>query len=151
MTIPLAVWMEGGVFHFSLELLVSGMAPVALEPLHLHMDVFLRKGGVPDDARHAVLMAAEELITNTEKYGGERRSCGGSVSVGRSELVFEYFDNGIPFDPTKGDPFPEPDDLLDRPAGGLGLSLMASCFGKREYRRGDGRNRSRWHLVFAGE
>lgn len=95
-------------------------------------------------------LIAEELMTNTIKYGYPDQPRGSftlAINIHQTNAEIIYTDDGIPFDPTHP---PEVDtglSVADRPIGGLGLHLIAQLCPDSHYCRTQGQNQLR--LVLA--
>ena len=90
-------------------------------------------------ASHPVLLAIEELVTNTIKYGYPAAAATGTlevalaVTVAAAELTLR--DDGRPFDPVTA-PSPDLDQSVEeRPIGGLGLHLVRRQSASFTYQR----------------
>lgn len=108
------------------------------------VEEFLGAQRVPRRTAHAIVMAVEELLTNTIKYGFDS-GCGTErirlrVDADRAEVRLEIVDRGREFDPLR---WPKPDldaAVEERDVGGLGLHLIRTLSTRQEYRRADGAN-----------
>jgi serine/threonine-protein kinase RsbW len=117
----------------------------AVDGADARIEEFLRGTGADDDLIYAAVLALEEVLTNTCKYGfpeGER---------GRHEIVVEadlppgslrlrIDDDGREFDPLNAPPPPLEDPVEERPIGGLGIHLLKNLADHLEYRRVEGHN-----------
>lgn len=113
--------------------------PELLDALERHLD----EAGVPLAAASAVMIAADEVLSNVIDHGGAgvvevtAGATGGRVSV-------EVADDGAAFDPTAA-ATPDTDlDVDDRAVGGLGVHLVRRLMDEVAYAREDGRNRLRF-------
>ena len=93
------------------------------------------------DARVAghVQVCVDEIYSNICRYSGATRAVTDVVRKG-ADLIVEFGDNGVPFDPTR---LPEPDTALpvaERQVGGLGIHMVRSMVKDMEYSRVDGTN-----------
>lgn len=103
----------------------------------------LSQAGAPVGAVSAVMIAADEVLSNVIDHGGARtvrvdaRVRGGRVTV-------DVTDDGVAFDPTAA---AAPDTSLgveERDIGGLGVHLVRKLMDEVEYRRDGERNRLRF-------
>lgn len=113
--------------------------PELLDALERHLD----GAGVPMAAASAVMIAADEVLSNVIDHGGAgvvevvASTVGGRVAV-------EVADDGAAFDPTAA---AAPDTALgvdERDIGGLGVHLVRRLMDDVAYVREDGRNRLRF-------
>ena len=103
------------------------------------IDQFVNAEEIADDARHAILLAVDELFTNMVKYHPTNSS---DVSIKLSTegqtLIVQLVDQNVdPFDVTKK---PDPDltgSLEDREPGGLGIFLTKKFIDDVQYQHGD--------------
>jgi len=104
---------------------------------------FLSSRSPGPKALYNLQLAAEEMSTNIIKYGyDDKREHQITLRVeGLKECMrLQIFDDGHLFDPRQA---PEPDleqNLEDRQAGGLGISLVRRLARRMEYERRDGMN-----------
>ncbi len=91
-----------------------------------------------------VLLAIEELVTNSIKYGYDdpgEHTIVIVLSAADQSFTMIVTDDGHPFDPLS---VPPPDlslDIQDRPIGGLGIYLLRELADKITYERRGDRNR----------
>jgi len=108
---------------------------------------FLAAAGWSAAATHPVLLAVEELGTNTVKYGYPASAPGHlevSLAVTAAETALVLRDDGQAFDPTAAAPPDLQQSVEDRPIGGMGLHLVRQQSARFEYRRlATGRNEVR--------
>ncbi|MEK7863605.1 MAG: ATP-binding protein, partial [Chloroflexota bacterium] len=120
--------------------------PATLEGVALageRTEELLAAATVPGRAVHAVLVALEELLTNTVKYGyagapGQSIQLALRLTADAVELTLT--DRARAFDPLAG---PEPDlaaPVEQRDVGGLGLHLLRKLSREQRYAREDGQN-----------
>jgi serine/threonine-protein kinase RsbW len=118
--------------------------PAALDALEARLGEF----GLPVGATGAVMVAADEVLSNVLDHGDARtirihaRSRDGRVTV-------EIADDGAPFDPLSA---AAPDTTLPvelREIGGLGVHLVRNLMDEVGYERRDGENRLRFTKTFA--
>lgn len=103
---------------------------------------FLADQAVPDSMVNRVMMALDELLTNSLRHTapGNGRRVDLKVQVGRGAVTVDLFDDGPAFDPTQ---VPPPDldlALEDRPIGGLGVHLVRQFMDVFQYERAGNRN-----------
>lgn len=117
--------------------------PAALDALESH----LLDGGAPQAAVSAIMVAADEVISNILNHGGDAESpprVEVDVRVGAGEVAMEIVDDGAAFNPIDA---PPPDTTLsveDRAIGGLGIHLVRRLMDSVRYERADGQNRLRF-------
>ena len=100
--------------------------------------------GVADGPRRALLLAADELVSNvlTHREGRDRPRVSLTLTAMPDGLRLEIEDDGPRFDPFAA---AAPDTglpLEDRPIGGLGLLLVKSLAAEGRYER-----RGEWNVV----
>ncbi len=107
------------------------------------MDI-LTKNGFTEQRALEIEMAAEEVLVNIIRYAYSEGSPGDVELRGRAvsedELMLEFEDGGVPFDPTS---LPRPDvslPLCRREVGGLGFFLVRKMVNEVRYRREKNRN-----------
>lgn len=154
---PVATTTAGPAFRFRMEFAEPAAVPDDVAGLSEALAAFLDERGVGGEDAYAVQLALEELLTNLGKFGVPAAGAGavaradGEVAVAGAEVVLTLADNAEPFDPT-GRPPPDldPEALLDRPVGGLGLHLLFQLFQDVVYRRENGRNVTAWRRRRSG-
>jgi len=104
-----------------------------------------REAEVPDARMGELDLVVEEIFMNIARYSYPK-DADGVVSVMYSipaagELVVEFSDQGIEFNPLAVRPPDLADDLDQRRAGGLGVFLVKEFAGSLSYRREHGWNR----------
>lgn len=105
--------------------------------------------GVPPATASAVLIAADEVISNALNHGGASPAVevAGSVAAGRVAILIT--DDGVAFDPLAA---ATPDTSLaieDRDVGGLGIHLVRKMMDQVAYERRGKHNRLRFSKSFA--
>ena len=110
--------------------------PGLLDALEAH----LAGAGAPMTAVSAVMIAADEVLSNVLTHGGAAEvSLAARVRDGRVSV--EVVDDGAPFDPT-ATAAPDTDAALeDREVGGLGVHLVRELMDEVRYERTAGRNK----------
>lgn len=98
----------------------------------------LEKAGCPMKTKMAVVLAVEEIFVNIAHYAYEGKKGEVKLSFRFSPdtrtAVFEFSDQGIPFDPLK---IPDPDltlDVEERQIGGLGIFITRKTMDDVLYR-----------------
>ena len=114
-----------------------------LERLREFIEAFCDRTALPEQIRHHLSVALEELVVNSIKHG----RCDPRADAIRIELKLQgdhlqiaFSDSGIPFNPLAR---PAPnlgEDIGRRPVGGLGIHLVRSLMPEIRYERRDGRN-----------
>jgi len=115
----------------------------SLHAAQARLDRYLGDAGVGQRPSYRANLVFEELTTNALKYGGsgiEPVHVRCTVRVDREELVLEFRDRGIEFDPTSA-PVPSlPSSLSEAKVGGLGLELVRKISTAIDYLRENGEN-----------
>lgn len=111
------------------------------------LESHLAGAGVPMAAASAVMIAADEVLSNVINHGGA-----GVVEVAASttggRVTVEVADDGAAFDPTAA---AAPDTGLgvdEREIGGLGVHLVRRLMDEVAYERDSGRNRLRFSRAY---
>jgi anti-sigma regulatory factor (Ser/Thr protein kinase) len=98
---------------------------------------------LPPRVIHAVELVLEETLLNAARHAfpdGGQHAIDVAVRVEADEVVLEFGDDGIEFDP-RARPSPAPASCLaDATVGGLGLRLVRANARRIDYRRDAGRN-----------
>lgn len=116
----------------------------ALDSLESHLAGL----GLPAGPLGAVMVAADEILSNVLGHGGATQVSILARLEGR-RVVVEIVDDGAAFDPVAATP---PDTSLpaeQREIGGLGVHLVRSLVDELGYERRDGRNRLRFTKTFS--
>lgn len=113
---------------------------------------FLKNAGASPKLTYMALLALEELVSNTIKYGyddpGQHPIC--LVFTMGPPAVMTIQDHGHPFNPLVDAPLPELDaGAEERAIGGLGLHMVRRLANSLSYRRVDGINRI--DIVFSSD
>lgn len=90
----------------------------------------------------SVQIVLEEVLTNILNHGYEDlypHKIEIHAIVEPAALTLEFFDDGIPFDPTEHGPEAPPDALADAP-GGMGILFVRRLMDAMIFERIDGRN-----------
>jgi len=126
----------------SLQLTVAGTIEGASSAGELVTD-FLNQQKVPQDTTYAAVLAVEELLTNTVRYGYDDKNhheIALTITVTGDVVVVHLEDDGHEFDPLAAPP-PDLDRPIDeRPIGGLGIHLVRRMSSRLEYVRENGKN-----------
>ncbi len=107
------------------------------------IEAWLDEAGVPMAAASAVMIAADEVLSNVLDYSGATR-VDVAVSARDGRVAVEVADDGAPFDPTAAATPDTSLDVDDRAVGGLGVHLVRKLMDDVGYARADGRNRLRF-------
>jgi len=104
---------------------------------------FLEQQGVDVTAVFRINLTLEELVTNIIKFGANAPA--GShidvtLTVGPKEVTAVITHEGYEFNPVLHERKQQPERLLDRETGGLGIYLIKKLLGSMEYRREGSRN-----------
>ena len=101
----------------------------------------LEEGDCPPQLYNDIALAAEELFINIAHYAYAPNI--GTVIIRiavSSEIIIEFEDTGIPFNPLENT---DPDltvSAVDRDMGGLGIYMVKKVMDSAEYRHEDGKN-----------
>lgn len=110
--------------------------PTLLDALEAH----LLNAGAPMSAVSAVMIAADEVLSNALDHSGAR-AITLTAAVREGRVLVAVTDDGAPFDPTLA---PAPDTGLsvdERQIGGLGVHLVRQLMDEVRYERVDGHNK----------
>ena len=111
------------------------------------LDRYLQDGSLPDTARNALLVVAEEILTNIVRYGCcDEASDTIEVKVDQENTVvhMEFIDSGKPFNPLKAAGRATVGQLVEnRKPGGIGVHLVRGLTNHQEYTRKADRNHFR--------
>jgi anti-sigma regulatory factor (Ser/Thr protein kinase) len=102
--------------------------------------------GVSRPVLHALMVALDEVLSNTIKYGyrdDDPHEIVVQVFLMPGEIVAEVRDDGVWFDPLSVPPADLSGGFAERRLGGIGLHLVRSLMDDLEYFREGGRNRLR--------
>ncbi len=114
----------------------------ALQRVRDHLDAC----GVAAKARHASVLAFEELVVNVIRHAGIRPAPGdeivcATVDVDPDAVRLRIEDRGPAFDPTAFTEPAAPVSIETAPIGGLGILLVRRSVDRLDYARVGGRNR----------
>jgi len=118
--------------------MVMGPRPGEVARVLAAFAAFAESRAVPAEARRALLVVLDELLTNIASYGMAGRADGSATVeavVSPDALQVTLTDNGPQFDPLAR---MAPDTTLsveDRPIGGLGIYLMQHLVDEAHYMR----------------
>jgi serine/threonine-protein kinase RsbW len=104
---------------------------------------FLEKEGVDVTAVFRINLTLEEMVTNIIKFGDNAPGRPGidvTLTVGPKEVTAVIAHEGHEFNPVLHERRQQPERLLDRETGGLGIYLIKKLLGSMEYRREGSRN-----------
>jgi anti-sigma regulatory factor (Ser/Thr protein kinase) len=131
----------GDVVETSLSVAADREAMAKIRSL---IDQFGASHAIAGEDIARVIIAVEELVTNTVKYGYAPGAAPGSATftlrLEDSRLSIEYVDDAHEFNP-----FATPDPDFEAPiearrVGGLGLHIVRALMDRTAYRREGGRN-----------
>ena len=128
---------------------VCGRGDAAIASVLEGLEEALADAGCPPGRRAALLVVAEEMVTNVARYAWPADVPPGifviSAVIHRRhdgvDVELSTEDDGLPFDPTAR---PEPDTeaaIEERSVGGLGIPLVMRMTERQHYCRVAGRNR----------
>lgn len=112
------------------------------------LEAYLAERGVPGAAAGALMVAADEVVSNILDHGGRAPSVEVTARVADGRAWVEVVDDGPAFDPTAA---AAPDTGLsveDRDIGGLGIHLVRKLSDEVAYERRGDRNRLRFSKTF---
>ena len=116
----------------------------AIAPATEAAEAWLEETGANPKAVYFVLLAMEELVTNSIKYAYDdegEHTIGVELEVEGPMLTMRVIDDGHEFNPLDA---PAPDlelDVHERPVGGLGIHLLREMADEAVYERREGMNR----------
>jgi anti-sigma regulatory factor (Ser/Thr protein kinase) len=102
------------------------------------LEVLCRAAGLEEPVVLELRLVAEEVVTNVAKYGyppGAAAAMELRVSMEGDTVCLEFRDQGDPFDPLAQPPPDLDAPLLERPVGGLGLTLVRALVEEVRYIR----------------
>jgi anti-sigma regulatory factor (Ser/Thr protein kinase) len=110
-----------------------------IEPVSQAVADFVAGRQLPAKIAFDLNLALDELLTNAILYGYEEDEVGREIQIrialAGDTIELEIEDDGRPFNPLE---IPEPDlgaGLMDRPIGGLGMSLVRKLTDQQAYQR----------------
>ncbi|HEY5230714.1 MAG TPA: ATP-binding protein [Galbitalea sp.] len=124
------------------ETLILDNEPFEVSRAATWLDDLLGGAGLPPRVIAALQVALEEVLNNILCYGYadiEPHKIELRVAADPSVAALEFFDDGIPFDPTHQEPLPPGPTVSTRP-GGLGLLFIRRVIDDITYERVDDRN-----------
>ena len=104
------------------------------------LEAHLLAAGAPISAVSAVMIAADEVLSNALDHSGAQ-AIAVTAGVRAGRVTATVTDDGAPFDPTSA---PAPDTGLsidERKIGGLGVHLVRQLMDEVRYERVDGHNK----------
>jgi serine/threonine-protein kinase RsbW len=113
--------------------------PALLDALEAH----LSEAGAPMGVASAVMIAADEVLSNVVDHGGAA-TVQVTAGVRDGRVTVEVVDDGVAFDPTAAAAPDTSLDVEDRDVGGLGVHLVRKLMDEVAYRREGERNRLRF-------
>ncbi len=115
-----------------------------LERLAKALQGFGRENTLPAEVLHALMLSADELVTNAFTYAWKDTGEHFLAIEARLEahcVTLELTYDGIAFDPFNDAPKPDTHSpLMERPEGGLGIHLVKTLMSKTHYTRQGGLN-----------
>ena len=114
----------------------------AVAQLNAAFATFAEAHALPEEARRAMAIALDELLTNILSHGlpGEGGEVTLEVDLRPDRLIVAVSDTGPPFDPLGRSAPDTASPLTDRPIGGLGIHLVRQLVDDVSYRRRSDRN-----------
>jgi serine/threonine-protein kinase RsbW len=115
-----------------------------LEGLYAAINQFLEAHETPHRSGYAVNLAVEELVVNIIRYAfvdDDVHQVDVGIGIFGQQIVVEFRDEGIPFDPREAPPHDV--DAEDLNVGGLGISLVLDMVDELKYRRENDANHVR--------
>jgi serine/threonine-protein kinase RsbW len=118
----------------------------ALEPARQAVEAFLAPAGLSPKVVYKLELVLEETFMNLLWHAFKddaEHTIELAVRLQPGEVVLDFEDDGIAFDPTQALEPVQPASISDAPTGGRGLMLVRRAARRVEYERGDGINRLR--------
>jgi serine/threonine-protein kinase RsbW len=106
-------------------------------------NVFLDSLPLPPNAMYKANLVLEEILTNIIKYGvrdTEEHEITVIIALRDAQLVLEFLDDGIEFDPLSVSPPEVLEPVEERDVGGLGIHLVKKTAEWIEYHRAGEKN-----------
>lgn len=104
---------------------------------------FCQSNGLGSDVEFDLNLVLEELFTNTLKHGGGAGAPEAArvvMELGGEDVVVEYSDHGVAFNPLEAPAVDLTAPLASRVSGGLGIHLVRQTMQDLAYQRADGWN-----------
>jgi anti-sigma regulatory factor (Ser/Thr protein kinase) len=117
--------------------------PEQRQRVHIALEEFAGRHGVPPKVVQAADLALEEHLTNIFRYGltpSETRPVLIRLGLHPLWLQVEVEDHGKPFNPLAQPKVDASKPLGEKPVGGLGIHLMRQFMDELEYRREGDKN-----------
>lgn len=113
-----------------------------LEDVQERINRFLEKGGISEGTIRQLEIISEEIMVNICHYAYPDGNGPVDVeySIGTSDIVAEFRDSGVPFDPVSKGEVSRDGDPSDWPIGGLGIHIVLKMADSVEYRYESGQN-----------
>lgn len=128
-------------------LIVSGTLD-SLGPIREYVKAAAVSASLDDDAAYGLMLAVDELATNTVTHGYQENGLSGEITVTAEltldELIVAIEDTAPPYDPRSHRTPGEGDldkPLEEREIGGLGVFLAMGAVDRFDYERVNDRNR----------
>lgn len=105
-------------------------------PFNRSLELFFAEHGLPQSKLFTIELIIEELVTNTQKYGGNGRIdifIHLSANTETNRITLRIKDNAVPFDPSRAEKIDTTLSLEKREIGGLGLFLVQEKSETMEY------------------
>jgi serine/threonine-protein kinase RsbW len=116
----------------------------ALEPARQAVLGFLSGFAMSDETRFNIELILEEMLMNAILHAFNDRAehqIGLTAQIGPDQVVLQFEDDGVSFDPVQVGHLPErPKSIESVAPGGLGLLLVRTHAASMSYRRSGGRN-----------
>lgn len=129
----------------------------ALEPARQAVNAFLAPAGLGPKVSYKLELVLEEIFMNLLWHAfkdGAEHTIELAVQLLPGEVVLDFEDDGIAFDPTRATEPARPASTAsapDVPVGGRGLLLLRRSASSLRYERCDGRNRLRVAIPVADD
>ncbi len=110
-----------------------------LEKVVFFVEDFTSQNGIEQKIINQLLIAADELLSNTINYGypkGMKGRISIELIVTDKEITIVFTDDAIEFDPTKAaTPKVSDTDIMNRQIGGLGIYIVKKMMDRFDYMR----------------
>ena len=143
----------GSVFDEALRLRLATRLE-ALEPARQAVEAFLAPAGLSPKVIYKLELVLEETFMNLLWHAfkdGAEHTIELAVRLLPDEVVLDFEDDGIAFDPTQAAEPARPACADDVPVGGRGLLLLRRAASSLRHERRNGRNRLRVAIPLADD